>query len=188
MATMARRARMTVGSGVTPRAVVGHRGGDAAAVVGHRRHRRRQEDPLAEQLGQVEGALLGPAGEPSFLGAVGGAGQVHEPATGAQVEEGEEQRQLARLGAEDALDGRRDDAPGPGGADRGGQPRPQGLLVAGPGVGCLPGGVEGDLAGGQIELENGLDPVGRRRRDRRWGSDRRRWPVSRRAIPPPHRW
>ncbi len=160
MATMARRARTAEGLGVavalgTATVATTPSGPWSTPTTGDE---SRTRSPSSSAM--ASGALLGTGGEPSLLGAVGGAGQVHEAAAGMEVEEGEEQGELARLGAEDALDGGRDDGPGPVGGDRGGQPRPEGLLVAGPGVGRLPGGLEGDLRRRQVQLEDGLDAVG----------------------------
>ena len=67
--------------------------------------RGAEKDPVAELGGHALGQLLGAPGEARFLRSAGGPGEVGQPAACVEIEEGEQQRQLARFGAEDRLDG-----------------------------------------------------------------------------------
>ena len=106
--------------------------------------------------------MLGAADEAPFLGPAGRADQVGQAPAAMAVEEGEQERELGRLGPEDGLDGHVEDRAGGRRLEVGVEPARQGLGVEGRRVGRRPGSFEGDLPRGEVEVEDGLDPLGRR--------------------------
>ena len=159
----------------------------SAGTVRHRLGRGAEDHPVAELVGHALRQLLGATGEAPLLRAAGAAGEVGQPTAGVEVEQREEERELARSGAEDGLDGDLEDVAGRRRAEVGVEPGGQRLGVQRRGIGRLPGGVERDLEGGQVEVEHGGDAVGGPVRVRGGDQARRRARASRHAAPPPGR-
>ena len=120
-----------------------------------------EQDALPQLRRHAVGQLLRPADEAPLLRAAGGAGQVGEPAAGVEIEEGEEQRELRRARAEDRLDRHLENGPGRSRRQMGVEVAGECLRVEGRGILCGPWCVEGDVEGGQVQLEHAVDPVRR---------------------------
>ena len=133
---------------------------------------RAQHHPVAEQLRHLQRDPLAAAVEAPHLGAVAGVevalegARVGGVARGGDVEEGEEQRQIARLGAEDRPGRHRDQLVKGGVGAVVLDPAGQGLVVPVGGVGRGPGGIDGDLGRHLVELQDGGGDVGEKRRVR----------------------
>ena len=111
---------------------------DAGVAVADGAHRRAEDDALAERGGDPLGDDLGAADDAVLLGAALGVEQRLDRAGRGDVEEGVQEREVARLGRPDGLH-REPDQVAPGRrADRPPDPGVEGLRIPAGGVGRRP--------------------------------------------------